>query len=432
MLSKGLTGFTSLMIYFGTLLLSVLSFFTTLAGMRILLDNELAIIGSLGLQIAMLGIAWNLMKIKENRMTYVSVFSVAAAFSIFFSYANFDSNLKSPTRINDARRQYAQAARPVLSEYAQIANEAAVNGRYQVERLGDILKLEEEKGWATVCDEGSGDPYIQSVIDGARRTVDSWKTINGTNYGQGSGRGIIVNYLESQLGQAQQNLQSTKNYMQKLDSLTLAFNSVLAVESQHNLMNQAWVSFPTGEVSRLLSTTTELSMPPSRADFVEFPTTRQQAFMLVIHDLTELDKLALFSLLLALAIDLIVILMAFAGSYIVDDIDYLFDRVRLDTARRIRKARLEDQSAVNSILNDNLEMFRGAGKYGLEMIRVLGDYHNQKKKFRIVLKREGKKATREATTDEAAEQNGATVVNDEQRLGLKNRMEIMLPKQKQD
>lgn len=430
MLGKGFTGFTTAMIYLGTLLLSVLSFFTTLAGMRILLDNELAIIGSLGLQIAMLGIAWNLMKIKDNRLTYISVFSVAAAFSIFFSYANFDSNLKSPTRSNDARQQYALAARPVMTEYALTTREAVVNGRYQVERLQDILKLEEEKGWATVSDEGSGDPFIQSVIDGARRTVGSWKTLNGTNYGQGSGRGIIVSYLESQLGQAQQNLQSAENYLHELDSLSLAFNSTLSVASQHNLINRAWVRFPSGEVSMLLPQTPQLSSPPSQADFVETATTRQQAFMLVIHDLIAMDSLALFSLLLALAIDLIVILMAFAGSYIVNEIDYLFDRVRMDTTRRIRKARLDDKAAINAMLDDNLEMFRGAGKYGLEMIRVLGDYQNQKKKFRIVLKREGETKIQEATSFDR--QSAPAVVTSEQRMGLKNRMDMMLTEQEQD
>jgi len=433
MLSKGLTGITTVMIYIGTLLLSILSFFTTLAGMRILLDNQLAVIGSLGLQIAMLGIAWNLLKIKENRVTYVSVFSVAAAFSIFFSYANFDSNLKSPTRVNNARQQYAQSARPILSEYAQTAREAVVNGRYQVERLQNILALEEEKGWATVCDEGSGDPFIQSVIDGARRTVDSWKARNGTDYGQGSGRGIIVSYLESQLGQAQQNLQSTNGYLSKLDSLSLAFNSFLTVESQHDLINQAWVSFPSGEVTRLLYRTPELSLPPSRAEFVEKPTTRQQAFMLVIHDLVAMDELALFSLLLALAIDLIVILMAFAGSYIVNDIDYLFDRVRQNTAGRIRKMHLDDQETVKAVLDNNLEMYRGAGKYGLEMMRVLGDYQNQKKKFRIVLKREGEKITREETRPDMWDaRNHSAGATDEQRLGIKNRMESQLSKHEQD
>ena len=58
---------TTLMIYAGTFLISILSFFTTFYGLAILVDKTLALIGSLGLQIALLGIAWNLIRIKENR-----------------------------------------------------------------------------------------------------------------------------------------------------------------------------------------------------------------------------------------------------------------------------------------------------------------------------------------------------------------------------
>ena len=54
------------MIYFGTFLVSVLSFFTTYPGLTISLDRWLALIGSLGLQTAMLVIAWNLMRIRKR------------------------------------------------------------------------------------------------------------------------------------------------------------------------------------------------------------------------------------------------------------------------------------------------------------------------------------------------------------------------------
>ncbi|MEE8577152.1 MAG: hypothetical protein V3T31_07835, partial [candidate division Zixibacteria bacterium] len=83
---------TSIMIYGGTLLLSILSFFTTFYGLKIVVSYELALMGSLGLQSAMLGIAWNLIHVNQRRSVYVAVFSLAAIFSIFFSYANFNSN----------------------------------------------------------------------------------------------------------------------------------------------------------------------------------------------------------------------------------------------------------------------------------------------------------------------------------------------------
>ena len=75
---------TMALIYVGTLLLSLLSFFTTYHGLKIVVPAPLALLGSLGLQSAMLGIAWNLMRIRTNRWPYLLVFSLAASFSVFF------------------------------------------------------------------------------------------------------------------------------------------------------------------------------------------------------------------------------------------------------------------------------------------------------------------------------------------------------------
>jgi hypothetical protein len=66
MLAQQTSRVASGMIYFGTFLVSVLSFFTTYLGLTIFLDHWLALVGSLGLQTAMLGIAWNLMRIRGH------------------------------------------------------------------------------------------------------------------------------------------------------------------------------------------------------------------------------------------------------------------------------------------------------------------------------------------------------------------------------
>jgi len=385
--------FTSGMIYGGTFLLSILSFFTTFFGLKILLAFPLALVGSLGLQIAMLGIAWNLMKIRENRFAYVSVFLTAALFSVFFSYANFDSSLKANTRMHEARREYASAVRPILTEYSSLAKKAALQGQYQVDRLEKLIRLEQEKGWTTVVDEGSKDQFIQSVIDGARLMVKSWKIHSGREYHQGIGRGIIVDYLESSRNRARINLDRIDEYASLLDSVSLQYSGGLPVEDQFELANAARIKFPVGVLAAITSGSCRLPLPPDRADFVEKPVNRQQAFMLVMNDLFEMDYLAAFSLLLAVAIDLIVILMALAGSFILDDEDHLFNRVRRDAAARVNHLPLENTEEFTEALQDNIRRFEKAGEYGLNIMHVLEDYKNEKKKFRITLNRSNEENT---------------------------------------
>jgi hypothetical protein len=241
------------MIYIGTLLISVVSFFTTYLGLTIIVTDWLALLGSLGLQLAMLGIAWNIMHIKGSRFPYVVVFAVAACFSIFFSYANFNSNLKASTRALRARADHAAASRPVMRQYAARAKEALFRGGYQVGRIGDLLEMEAREGWATRIDEGSRDEYVQEVIEGARRTVASWREHQGTDYRQGSGEGIIVGYLESWLDNTRQNLDVVAAYARSADSIALVFAADMPVSEQQALVNRAVVDFPAAEVAMIIS-----------------------------------------------------------------------------------------------------------------------------------------------------------------------------------
>ena len=98
--------------------------------------------------------------------------------------------------------------------------------------------------------------------------------------------------------------------------------------------------------------------------------------MLVIGDLFEMDHLAAFSLLLAIAIDLIVVIMAFAGSHIVDDTDYILDRVRQDMARRLGRIELDDAEQLDVALKENVEKYRKAMSYRLDMTRVSSEFRD--------------------------------------------------------
>jgi len=369
------------MIYGGTLLLSILSFFTTYLGMKILLNETLALVGSLGLQIALLGIAWNLMRFKNNRAYYVIVFMCAASFSILFSYANFDSTLKENTRARTARAAYSNAAGPVLMEYRIIADKSARKGRYQHSRLNKLIELEQQHGWATLVDEGANDEYVQSVLEGARKTIESWEKNKGRDYKQGRGRGIIVNYLESRQLEIDSNLAILNKYIKTVDSLSLILHGELSVKQQYGIVNSAWVDFPTGEAEMIMAEKASIPMPPQLADFVEKPSNPQQAFMLVIKDLFIMDKLTMFSLALAIVIDLIIILMALGGSQVMANEELIFEKIKSEATRQIKNLPLEDDLTFSSTLKSNIDRFRKACEYNIEMMTALRDYKNERRKF---------------------------------------------------
>ncbi len=375
--------FTTVLIYVGTFMISLLSFFTTYQGLSIFLELPLALLGSLGLQTAMLGIAWNLMRQKENRFAYVAVFSVAALFSIFFSYVNFNSSLKGNTRAQVARENYATDSRPILRKYASEARAALNKGEYQSRRLADLLEMEQTNGWATVVDEGSNDLFIQSVIDGARRTVASWNDRQGSSYHQGSGQGIIVNYLTTWNDQVRRNLVTLKRYVQTVDSLSLLLSSNLPVKRQFDLVNYASVDFPLGEYNAITAGNITLAEPPFIANYVEAPINRQQAMMLVINDLHPMDRLTFFSLFFAIVIDMIVLVMALCSSQAVDSIDRVFRRVERDATRRIEKLPLDDPEEFARSLKGNIERLREASEYSRHLEEVMNEFTSARDRIKL-------------------------------------------------
>ncbi len=376
------SGATTFMIYLGTFLLSVLSFFTTYYGMSIVLNQNLALVGSLGLQIVMLGIAWSLIKVRNKRSPYIIAFIFTGSFSMFFSFVNFDTALQERTRAGAVRGDYAVAVRNVMSEYSNISKQGLLKGRYQVSRLEKLLEMEEQKGWATVVDEGSRDEYIQNIIEGARQTIKSWESSQGEQYSQGQGRGIIVNYLESHLTQSITNLDAVEKYAVLIDSLNLTLNSNLTVKEQYDLANLAWTKFPLNEVAVLISGQPSIPTPPNQTQFVEKAATSQETLKLVIADLLELNHLALFALLLAISIDMIIIVMAFAGSHLADGVEDIFDRLKMEAGKRMDEIPLDDPDQLSEVLQKDVEKFRRASEYGLDVSRVLWEYRNAEKKLR--------------------------------------------------
>jgi hypothetical protein len=397
------------MIYLGTFLVAVLSFFTTYLGLTIFLDRWLALIGSLGLQIAMLGIAWSLMRVRKNRLSYVFVFCAVAAFSMFFSYANFNNRLKGELRMQEARTAYADEARPVLRGYANLVKKAVSHGEYQVERLHALLAMEESKGWATVIDEGSNDPLLQSVIEGARRTVESWNRNQGAEYQQGSGRGIILDYLRNWETQVGNQVDVMERYATSIDSLALRLGSDIPVATQYEMVNWAAVNFPQSEYRNTLAVEPNLSEPPFTSAYVETPVNGQQALSLVIGDLAHPDRLTSFSIIFAVVIDMMVLIMALCGSRAAGGLDDIFTKFEQDASQRMKKMSTDDPREFTESMRQNIEWLRQASEYGQNLEQVLKEFQGTRERITLI-RGEEKAETRPVTTSGAPSERKRIVI----------------------
>ena len=92
-------------------------------------------------------------------------------------------------------------------------------------------------------------------------------------------------------------------------------------------------------------------------------------------------------LALALAIDLIVVLMALAGSHFLEGPDFAFDRVKRHSAQQIREVSLDNSETFGTALSSNIARYRQAITYRLDLARVLADYEVAREKAAVTLKR---------------------------------------------
>jgi hypothetical protein len=92
------------------------------------------------------------------------------------------------------------------------------------------------------------------------------------------------------------------------------------------------------------------------------------------------------SLMLAIAIDFIVIAIAFAGSHIMAKSDIILEQIEGDTAKRLKNLQLDDIDKFNKILDGNLHAYKKAAEYGKDVEKIIDDYQTAKSRLKLIAK----------------------------------------------
>lgn len=278
-----------------------------------------------------------------------------------------------------------------------------------------MVGLEEEHGWATLVDEGSQDLFVQSVIEEARRTVKAWSANESRNYHQGSGRGIIINYLESRRGQSKMLLNRVNDYVQWADTIATRVSERDSVAVQFAYVNRVVIDFPTSEIEMILGRELPaLKTPPQPGEFAEVATSSQHALALVIEDLFSMNPLAVFSLALAVAIDAIILLVALAGSRAISDVDssdFALERVEEEAISRLKSVSLDNPTILSERLEENLASYRIAARYR-DRLSILKDESRALEQGKRIVIPNSRVSIRESGLDSSVEINPGSTQKD--------------------
>jgi hypothetical protein len=294
-------------LFVSSALLSVVSWYTTQQGMVLYLSPWFSVLASLGVQSALVLVAWLVGVTQERRALLVAVYALTASVSVAFSYVSLHTwfaTRERPAQIE--RRLFDQ-----LQERAGFAQARLTAATSEAEK--HVLALEEmtvaEKAHGFVSRSRDEDPYLARVREAVAREAASYAVA----YPEGTGAGLRYTSFERHVALAKQALERLRGAAGELERLRAALKPLDSSEDQLRAFRAAWDRVPWEDVRE--ATHAELAVPelPAYADFVDRAASGQEDLLIAFQELlTAPTSRHALAFTLATFIDVIVFLLAYA------------------------------------------------------------------------------------------------------------------------
>jgi hypothetical protein len=290
-------------------LLSVVSWFTTEQGMALYLSSWFAVLASLGIQTALVMVAWLIGFSKQKRGLLIGVYAITAVVSIAFSYVSlytWFSARERPALVQRALYDRLSAAATQTDEALQAA---IGEGKRHVLALQEMTDAEKAHGYISRAQDA--DPYLANVREAVAKEAQTY----GASYKEGSGGGLRYTAFERYRKLAGESLAQIEQARAAVASFRASSKPTDASDKQIRSFREAFDQVPWAEVERTVhSGRTVKPELPAYADFVDKTASQQEDLMVAFSELiTNPGPRHLFSLALAAFIDIVVFLLAFSS-----------------------------------------------------------------------------------------------------------------------
>jgi len=301
-------------LFIASCLLSFVSWYTTFEGMSLYLSVWFSALASIGLQTALVLVAWLIGfsssgKELGRRSMLVGVYVVTAIVSIAFSYTSLYTWFSARERPATIERRLYDALNDSAGQVQKTLT-SAIN-----EQQKHVLALEEmtvaEKTHGHISRAQDADPYLAGV----RATVAREAQTYAEGYKEGSGEGIRYSAFDRYTKLAQQSLSEMQRYQQQIAAYVANTKPLDPSERQLQSYRQLYDSVPWNEIEPdLHAGRIERPSIPAYSDFVDRTVSGQEDLLVAFQELfTAPTTRHAFALALATFIDVVVFLLAFAS-----------------------------------------------------------------------------------------------------------------------
>jgi hypothetical protein len=296
-------------LFVASCLLSVVSWYTTQQGMALYLSTWFSFLASLGIQTALVFVAWLIGFTKTKRSLLICVYAITAAVSISFSYVSLFTWFSVRERPMQVERKLYDQLNQTADRTSQILASAIGEGQKHVAALDEMTAAEKVNGYISRGEDA--DPYLANVRDAVAREARTYSS----SYREGSGEGLRYTAFDRYDKLARQSLQRMEDAQRGLTQFRNRLKPLDPTDHQLREYRQVYDAIPWNDVENTLHAA-QLERPatPNYADYVDRTASGQEGLLVAFQELFAAPTVRhVFSLALAAFIDIVVFLLAYAS-----------------------------------------------------------------------------------------------------------------------
>jgi hypothetical protein len=295
-------------LFVSSVLLSVVSWYTTQQGMALYLSPWFSFLASLGVQSALVLVAWLVGVTESRRGLLIAVYLVTAVVSIGFSYVSLHTWFASRERPATIERALYDELNAAAGKSQELVTAAVAEGQKHVLALEEMTKAEKAHGY--ISRAADQDPYLSRVREAVAREAESY----GASYPEGQGPGLRYTAFDRHASLARQTVGRLQEAQRSLADFRSGLKPLDPTEQQLRAFRQVFDGIPWSDVRDTLHARVDLPAVPAYSAFVDRAATGQEDLIIAFNELFSAPTSRhVLALTLATFIDLIVFLLAYAS-----------------------------------------------------------------------------------------------------------------------
>ncbi len=296
-------------LFVSSCLLAIVSWYTTQQGMALYLSPWFALLASLGVQSALVLVAWLIGFTKTKRALLIAVYVVTAIVSIAFSYGSLYTWFSARERPAAVERKLYDALNASTGQAQELLAAGISEGQRHVLALEEMTAAEKTHGYISRAQDS--DPYLSKIREAVALEAQTYNA----SYREGAGPGLRYTAFDRYAKLAKQSVTRMQDSQRALTDFRSNLKPLESTENQLRNFRQVYDAVPWTEVKEASHPAKfELPAVPSYADFVDKSATNQEDLLVAFSDLfTAPTNRHLFAFALAAFIDIIVFLLAYAS-----------------------------------------------------------------------------------------------------------------------